>query len=127
MTVAEKYGTPRSIVLGRPLPAAGEPLWLPDDLEWAIAHEQYVASLCGGCRTRREDWEGLGPQDPEPFVPVSDRCPGCYEIALADKDIPEDERALGARSYLIPGAVYDARVDIVEAAARLDLPKPRFS
>lgn len=126
MAVAARYATPRSIVLGRPLPAPGEPLWLPDDLEWALAHEQYTASVCSGCGTRREAWDGLGPEDPEPFVPVHDRCPGCYEIALADKDIPEDERALGARSVLLPGQVYDARVDIIEAAARLDMPKPRW-
>jgi hypothetical protein len=127
MSVARQYQQPRSIVLGRPLPAPGEPLWLPEDLEWAIAYERRLASICGGCGTRREDWEGLGPEDPEPFVSITDRCPGCYEIALGDKDIPEDERSLGARSVLLPGSVYDRRVEIVEAAERLGMKKPRFT
>lgn len=119
MAVAEKYATPRSIVLGRPLPAAGEPLWLPDDLEWAIAHEQFKATICGSCGTRREEWE----DDPDAYVAVTDRCPGCHEIAISDEDIPEQERARAARSVLQPGPVYDLRMDIAEARKRLGLPR----
>jgi hypothetical protein len=127
MQVAEQYRQPRSIVLGRPLPAPGEPLWLPEDLEWAIAHEHTRrASICGGCGTRRADWEGLGPEDPEPFVPISDRCPGCYELALATRTSPRTSGA-GRPVGAAPGSVYDARVEIVEAAERLGMKKPRFT
>lgn len=40
---------PRSIFLGRPMPAAGEPLWLDDDRAWALALAQVEAEACPDC------------------------------------------------------------------------------
>jgi hypothetical protein len=110
MTVARSTAAP----VDRPRPAVaapGEPLWLPEDLEWAIAYEQYLASDLRRLRDAARGLGGPGPEDPEPFVPISDRCPGCYELALGDKEIPEDERSLGARSVLLPADVGTARRD----------------
>jgi hypothetical protein len=117
MAVARQYGQPRSIVLGRRLPKPGKRLWLPEDLEWAIAYEQYLATVCGSCGTRREDWE----RDPDAYVAVTDRCPGCHELAISDEEIPEAERARGARSVLMPGDTFGFRQDIRDAATRLNL------
>lgn len=40
---------PLSIFRGRELPAPGEPLWLDDDRDWALALQAYEADLCHGC------------------------------------------------------------------------------
>lgn len=40
---------PRSVFLGRPVPAAGEPLWLEEDRNWALALLQVEAEQCPGC------------------------------------------------------------------------------
>lgn len=44
---------PRSILLGRPWPAAGEPLFTDEDTNWALAHAEYKAQAdadrCGLC------------------------------------------------------------------------------
>lgn len=117
MAVARQYNQPRSIVLGRPWPKPGTPLWVPEDLEWAIAYEQYLSTVCGSCGTRREDWE----KDPDAYVAQSDRCPGCYELALGDAEIPEAERGKAARSVLVPTDAFGMRQEIREAADRLHL------
>ena len=40
---------PRSIFLGRPWPQPGEPLWLPDDRDWAYALAEVEADACPDC------------------------------------------------------------------------------
>jgi hypothetical protein len=121
MAVAERYATPRSIVLGRPLPAPGKPLWLAEDLDWAIAFEQYKASVCKRCGTRHEEWDG----NPDAYVAVHERCPGEQALALSDEEIPEAERGRGAFSVLIPVDVDYWRREYAEAAERLGMKDPR--
>jgi len=45
---AHHFRIPRSVFLGRVV-AEGEPLWLDDDRESALAYIEYLDSLCGGC------------------------------------------------------------------------------
>jgi hypothetical protein len=80
MRIAEANPLPRSILLGRPIPEPGEPLWLPDDLEWAIAHEQHKATICPDCGTDHSKWW----EQREPYVAIGDRCPGREAISIAD-------------------------------------------
>ena len=41
---------PRSIFLGRALPGPGEPLWLDEDRQWAMALLEVEADVCPECR-----------------------------------------------------------------------------
>lgn len=49
MTAARAWGVPRSIFLGRPMPAPGEPLWTEEDRAWAIALVTVEAEACPDC------------------------------------------------------------------------------
>lgn len=125
MAVAEKYATPRSIVIGGPVPAPGEPLWLPEDLEWAVAYERFKASRCGGCGTHRDEWPD-DPNAPDPYVTERDRCPGCHALAQEDEDIQnEGHDALAMRAVLVPGDAFEMAQDIRDAEVRLGLRRPR--
>lgn len=125
MAVARQYQQPRSIVLGR-VPLPDEPLWLPDDLEWALAYEGYLASICNRCGTRHADWRKPdGRPDPDAYVAVPTRCPGAEALAIADNDIPENERQRGAYSVLVRGDAYDWHTEFKDAAGRLGLPRPK--
>ncbi|WP_416976722.1 hypothetical protein [Streptomyces sp. T028] len=46
---------PRSIFLGRPWPQPGEPLWLDEDREWALALQYIEADVCPDCRQPWQD------------------------------------------------------------------------
>jgi hypothetical protein len=46
---ARAWGVPRSILLGRPMPGPGEPLWLPEDRWWALALLEVEAAACRDC------------------------------------------------------------------------------
>jgi hypothetical protein len=125
------------MILGRPLPKREEPLWLPEDLEWAIAYESYLNGLCDGCRTPRAVWDNA--KDGQlPFVGKVVSCRGCEEVADTENEIPEDERTAYRRVVMVPGPVYDRqeeideaddmlrdrRAELVAAAERLGLPRP---
>lgn len=122
MRLAERYEVPRSVLLGRPLPGPGETLWTDEDLDWAIAYEAYKATLCPQCGTDHSLWAA----DSDAFVAIPTRCPGRQAIALAEKEIPEEERNQGAYAALIPGDEYDRREEIKDAAARLGLKRPKL-
>jgi hypothetical protein len=87
------HGIPRSLFLGRPQPAQGEPLWLDRDrdevvgyLLWEEAQEAEraaeMAKLCPDCRTDPTSWP-KGFAEAPPFEPVITECPGCRVIAEA--------------------------------------------
>lgn len=40
---------PRSVLLGRPQPGPGEPLWLSQDLDEALAWQAELDAQCPGC------------------------------------------------------------------------------
>lgn len=63
------------------MPAAGEPLWLEDDLGWAAAYEDFLALKCNGC--------GLPRDDDVDFDVGSERCPGCEAIHLSQARFQE--------------------------------------
>lgn len=68
-------GIPRSIFLGRPLPAPGEPLWLEEDTEWALAWQEDKASRCGGCGHPLD--ETTDPDAEEAYRVHTIRCHAC--------------------------------------------------
>lgn len=49
MEAARAWGVPRSVLLGRPTPGPGEPLWLPEDRWWALALLEVEATACRDC------------------------------------------------------------------------------
>ena len=76
---------PRSILLGRPWPSAGEPLFTEEDTDWAIAlHEQEAAEaaercpLCGLPKTACRDPEHQGA-----YIAEAERCHATYAILAA--------------------------------------------
>lgn len=137
MAVARQYQQPRSVILGRVV-KPGEALWLPEDLEWAIAYEDYLASLCAGCATPRSVWEGLRPGQDLPFVGVTKSCRGCEEKYDTEQEIPEEERKPFRQVVMVPAGILDRqeeldeargwlqerRAEMVAAAERLGLPQP---
>ena len=67
---------PRSILLGRPWPKPGEPLFLPDDTEYALAWQDDQAAKCpGGCGQYMD--ECLDPASEEQWTAAAVRCHAC--------------------------------------------------
>lgn len=120
MRLAERYEVPRSILLGRPLPAPGEPLFLDEDRDWLFEWEQYKATICGQCGTDHQLWKN----DPDAYHAVLTRCPGKEAIAIAEREIPEGEQGRGAYATLVHRDEFEWREEFKDAAARLDLEKP---
>lgn len=69
---------PRSIVLGRPWPQPGEPLWLPDDIEYALGHMAELKLRCSGCGNPRD--ESMDPERAHQWHAHSSVCFACAEI-----------------------------------------------
>lgn len=69
---------PRSIVLGRPWPAAGEPLWLPEDTELALAYQAEAKLRCSGCGNPRD--ESMNPEMAHVWKSHSSVCYACAEL-----------------------------------------------
>ena len=70
---------PRSILLGRPWPKPGEPLFLPEDTDYAIAlaeEEQDTCSQCGMPRAWCSD-----PANQFAFEPAERMCWPTYRLA----------------------------------------------
>ena len=78
---------PRSILNGRPWPQPGQPLFLPEDRNWALAHAAYKAQvdanrcrLCGlpkdVCRDPANQFE---------FEVEVERCHATYAMASAQE------------------------------------------
>lgn len=98
---------PRSILLGRPWPAVGEPLFLPEDRAELHALWAWRSEHCGRCGQRRADWHderGIQLRDP-PFEVRAVECPSCELL----HDWEHDEEAKKDRR---PGThPYFARLD----------------
>jgi hypothetical protein len=133
LRICARGPTPHSIFLGRPLPAPGEPLWLPEDTDKALAYELAMQEACPECGRRREDFfdEDGELHDPPLYEPVVHDCYGCAEkarlqAALADEAIAayggaDDPKAAGmARRSLAGAYVVIRRFDPRSGVARAD-------
>lgn len=89
-------GIPRSIFLGRPWPAPGEPMWTEDDTDVVIAWQRDQAERCPRCGTKPSDWpvdeEGRLLPDP-PLDAVVHECIGCGLIHDKRKELEESGAA----------------------------------
>jgi hypothetical protein len=92
---------PRSVLLGRPWPAAGEPLFLPEDTNWAIAHAEYKRQveaarchLCGLPKTVCRD-----PDNQFAFEVDAERCHATYALATAQERIKGNDVSLRATTW----------------------------
>jgi hypothetical protein len=65
------------------MPGAGEPLWLPEDADKAIAYEAEIRRACPGCHCPPEDvYDDDGePHSPPLVEPALRTCPVCRAAA----------------------------------------------
>lgn len=77
----------------------GEPLWLPDDTEKALAYEAAIRQACPRCATRPEDWvdDDGKPYDPPLLEAVTRHCEGCAQKARLELDIESDVKRRGTK------------------------------
>ena len=87
---------PHTIFLGRPMPGPGEPMWLPEDVDKAIAWQRDKNARCNDCGTRRDEWwdERGFPLTQPRWTVTTRRCPGCEKAEL--HDMAEDAKASNA-------------------------------
>lgn len=79
METARAWGVPRSIFLGRAVPAAGEPLWLPEDRWWALALAEVEGGTCRDCGHPLV--ESTSPDNEYAYEAGLVRCFGCVAVA----------------------------------------------
>lgn len=93
---AVDHGIPHSILLGRPWPRRGEPLWLPEDLDKLHAVFADRSARCGRCGTYPDDWvdEGGFPLAEPAYMPEVQRCHGCRRIELKRDSVPPKEKGV---------------------------------
>jgi hypothetical protein len=96
---------PRSVLLGRPWPKPGEPLFLPDDIDGALDLQLDEDSRCS--RGHRLD-EAAG-EDGEAYVARHFTCDACAAIDLAEHHAQRDVRDAEGDAYdLVAGRHYYA-------------------
>lgn len=107
--LARQYGVPRSILLGRAWPGPGEPLWLPSDLEGALAYERWQAERCPRCGTFPAEWlddKGKFLED-EPYEVIAHECPGCD--LLKRHEHHENTRSKPGKGGFVPSVSWRLR------------------
>ena len=87
-------GIPHSIFLGR-VPKPGEPYWLDDDQDKALAFVAERAKVCPDCATRPEEWA----EDEYAYVADTYVCPGCEVLDMEREQLREGARR-GEKPFL---------------------------
>ena len=86
---------PRSVLLGRPWPAAGEPLFLADDLDGALALDDEERGTCDGCGQPKD--ESMAPESEGQYRARLVACHACAEIQATEIDLREGTAERGVR------------------------------
>lgn len=91
-------GVPHSHFLGGPA------VWSDMDREKALAWQDKDRRTCGGCGTRREQWDTKQGGDRRAFIADIDICPGCEQVERMQNVAsgPEYESVRGKRVVLRP-------------------------
>lgn len=80
---------PRSILLGRPWPQPGEPLWLSRDLDEAAAWQDELDAQCPGCgHPTDRAWNPDGMDD---WAPQVKHCWACAATARKAKQLRDGD------------------------------------
>jgi hypothetical protein len=75
-------------VLGRPWPAPGEPLFLAEDTDGAMALQWYEGLICSGCGQPLD--ESMSPEAEDGYRARLLACHGCAELQKAQTDLQAD-------------------------------------
>lgn len=93
---------PRSIVLGAPWPAPGEPLFTTEDTDLALAWQRDLDLTCPGCGQNLE--ESTHPDAVEDYDATSEVCFGCAAKAFERRRFTADGSAqdsLDGRYFIV--------------------------
>jgi len=77
----------------------GEPLWLDEDREWALALQAYEASLCNGCGQPLSQTTGEHPAEFESDIP--DESTGCTALRAGMADYADHPKRESLKFRLI--------------------------
>ena len=94
---------PRSILLGRPWPQPGQPLFLPEDTNWALAHAEYKAQVaaarCHLCGLPKKVCRN--PDNQFAFEAEIERCHATYAMASAQERISRGASDVSMRATTV--------------------------
>lgn len=93
LDAARAWGVPRSLFLGAPLPAPGEPLWTEEDRDWALALIALEADRCGGCGQPRS--ESTHSRNEFAYTAEPQRCHACAAMEKAARTFGGDSPPVG--------------------------------
>lgn len=90
--------------------------WPEDDQDKALAYMRDQAERCGGCGTKRSEWES----DHFAYVGHVEVCPGCEAIAQEHENIDNAAKTGADTKGLRVGLVTQATADLLERAGVTD-------
>lgn len=91
MRFCNKVGIPHSVFTGRVV-RPGEPMWLDDDQDKAIAYMLLEGELCGQCHTAFREWDA----DTDAYIVEAKRCLGCEALEMFYSEIPHGQKGIKA-------------------------------
>lgn len=93
--------------------------WSPIDQDKALAYRREMRTVCGGCGTRKVEWE----QDSNAYVGHLEYCEGCSRRAAEDDNLPQGQvERRGWRTGLVTKEY--AEQEAMKLAEK-DQPKPQ--
>lgn len=96
LQVCDSMGVSHSHFLG------GPPRWTDLDRAKALAYQQLMNATCGGCGTRREEWDPKAGGHRNQYLADLDECPGCRLKHELNEQLEEDDRHSAVRVVLMP-------------------------
>lgn len=86
--------------------------WAEDDQDKALAWMRDQAERCGGCGTKRSEWDA----DRDAYVGNIERCSGCERTAMEHENIDQAAKMGADTKGLRVGLVTQAQADLLERA-----------
>lgn len=103
LALCRQYRIPHSQFLG-----VGTGTWSEHDRAKALAYEEYLRSICPQCGTRESEWVDEQGNYVDAYIAITHKCHGCEEVALKQKEIPE-QAAPGMKVLLLSPSVLAAQ------------------